>query len=868
MIILAGCGGSGNGAALTSGGGPAPSFAEVGSAKFTIDAVSGSVKVVPLSSDGRAVFGGSSVGLASSVLLSEGSPERRVLKVTLTNNTKEAIGANGSFRVLFSSFRNDNAPITDLRSTVRTMTLVGNGTAPTVYGSLASARVEAPKSIAYDPATGDIFCAATSLGVIKSGVFTRYTPMDFSAVAVGPGAKFGGTGTGIYLLSDGESAILSAGHESAVGLIDGDFATARFSDIRDIFVQACTSETDFSLLVADGDCIRKVFISPAVPGGSVSTLATEPPIGGFSGVTEKDGIIYATISHMIKIWRDPSNRAVIGQLGSGSSDGAQATARFGHPLGDLDFIDGTLYVADRGNNRIRQLSLIPGSSPMSPGAWWISTLSGGSTAGGTDGTGTMTHNQPLGICRGNGDELIVADFAGNKLRRITPISGRFSVGHGDSTSNPTELAALANPTGFAPSQPKTNPYIQEEKLVPAGAAIELNQWQFNLPEGLKAFSFVVTIEAETSAPGVLPAVSNTGTGTRGSASVLVRGFSGRPSSGNVDGALSQAAFSNIPDITSTLDGDMFVTDFNNHAIRRIGRNGQVTTIAGGTPAGGSIDGPAGTSTVFEPYGIACSPDGKFVFFTQVNHVVRMAALAEGMDPAQRASWTLYTIAGLADNSGLADSTSGTDSRFLGPTDVIYVSPTVVYVVEQYRVRIISHMAPGYASGSYFVRTLAGSPGGAVGFANGTGGSVLFNHCVRAALTPSGDLLVADNYNDRIRLVTPTGVTTTIAGSGVNGYVDNPNGMLSMFKNPISIAVEPSGYAYIFDNNNGVIRRLSPGGSVTTVAGVAATSGDLDGPGNTALFTPSAGNGLWVGAGGDLYMTHHTRVRLIQRVIGN
>jgi hypothetical protein len=336
----------------------------------------------------------------------------------------------------------------------------------------------------------------------------------------------------------------------------------------------------------------------------------------------------------------------------------------------------------------------------------------------------------------------------------------------------------------------------------------------------------------------------------------------------VDGPLSQAAFSNIPDVTSTQDGDMFVTDFNNHAIRRIGRNGQVTTIAGGTPGGGSADGPAGTNTVFEPYGIACSPDGRYVFFTQVNHVVRMAVLSEGMDPAQRSSWTLYTIAGLADSLGSADNTSGADARFHGPTDVIYVSPDTVYVVEHYRIRIVNHIAPGYASGSYSVRTLAGSPSGTVGFADGTGGSVLFNHCVRAALTPSGDLLVPDHYNNRIRQVTPTGVTTTIAGSGVSGFIDSSNGLTAMFRSPISIAVEPSGYAYIFDMDNQTIRRLSPSGSVTTVAGSAASSGDLDGGGNVALFTPSVGNGLWVGAGGDLYMTHHTRVRLIQRVISN
>ncbi len=143
---------------------------------------------------------------------------------------------------------------------------------------------------------------------------------------------------------------------------------------------------------------------------------------------------------------------------------------------------------------------------------------------------------------------------------------------------------------------------------------------------------------------------------------------------------------------------------------------------------------------------------------------------------------------------------------------------------------IQRIAPG---GN--VTTIAG--GGSEGFYDGAEGKASFNTPSGLALLPDGDLIVADTSNNCIRRITPKGETTTIAGAGTAGYVDGP-GKTAQFNGPIGVATDTSGKIYVADSYNDRIRVISPDGQVSTLAG-KGSPGYADGDRNTALFdTPS------------------------------
>jgi sugar lactone lactonase YvrE len=133
-----------------------------------------------------------------------------------------------------------------------------------------------------------------------------------------------------------------------------------------------------------------------------------------------------------------------------------------------------------------------------------------------------------------------------------------------------------------------------------------------------------------------------------------------------------------------------------------------------------------------------------------------------------------------------------------------------------------------------VTTIAG---GIEGFGDGVEGKAQFNSPSGIAVAPNGDLIVADTGNHCIRRVPLHGETATVAGNGKAGYADGP-ARQAQFNGPIGVAVDPSGNIYVADSYNDRIRMITPDGQVSTVAGNGAP-GFADGDRNTALFdTPS------------------------------
>jgi DNA-binding beta-propeller fold protein YncE len=135
-----------------------------------------------------------------------------------------------------------------------------------------------------------------------------------------------------------------------------------------------------------------------------------------------------------------------------------------------------------------------------------------------------------------------------------------------------------------------------------------------------------------------------------------------------------------------------------------------------------------------------------------------------------------------------------------------------------------------------VSTFAGS--GIVGATNGTGTAAAFHAPAGIAIDIQGNLYVADYGNNLIRKITPAGVVTTLAGGG-QGTATNGNGVVASFNQPSGVAVDAAGNVYVADSGNHLIRKITAAGAVSTLAG-NGVSGDLDGAGADAEFDSPQG----------------------------
>jgi len=190
--------------------------------------------------------------------------------------------------------------------------------------------------------------------------------------------------------------------------------------------------------------------------------------------------------------------------------------------------------------------------------------------------------------------------------------------------------------------------------------------------------------------------------------------------------------------------------------------------------------------------------------------------------------------------GFADG-MGKDAVFNGPAGIAIDRDGNIYTAEWKGHRVRKITPAGV------VTTLAGS--GKAGFADGTGAGASFNTPEGVALDSKGNVYVADSANNKIRKISPSGVVTTIAGSGKKDFADGA-GAEATFSYPFGVAVDGGGNVYVADSGNNLIRKITPSGSVSTFAG-SGKAGAKDGFGLATSFnTPW---GLALDDGGNLYV---------------
>jgi sugar lactone lactonase YvrE len=184
--------------------------------------------------------------------------------------------------------------------------------------------------------------------------------------------------------------------------------------------------------------------------------------------------------------------------------------------------------------------------------------------------------------------------------------------------------------------------------------------------------------------------------------------------------------------------------------------------------------------------------------------------------------------------------TGRDAQFNDPKSVATDAQGVVYVADAGNHRIRRITPDG------IVTTLAGSD---LGFEDAPGAEANFARPEGLTVDHAGDVIVADTLNHRIRRVTPSGAVTTVAGSGLPG-LQNGLAAKARFNNPADVAVDRAHTIYVADSENHCVRVIRPDGSVDTVAGLQA-SDFTNGQGALGRF--SRPTGLNVDAGGRVYV---------------
>jgi DNA-binding beta-propeller fold protein YncE len=293
-------------------------------------------------------------------------------------------------------------------------------------------------------------------------------------------------------------------------------------------------------------------------------------------------------------------------------------------------------------------------------------------------------------------------------------------------------------------------------------------------------------------------------------------------------------------------GNVYVADTLNHTIRRITPDGAVTLLAGVSGSAGYNDGPAASAMFSRPIGVAVDAKGSTVYVTDYNNSL-VRKISAGV---------VSTVAGSVGVFGSADGT-GTAAEFNNPFGVaLNREGSILYVTDTNNQTIRAISLP---NGN--VTTLAGAagiPGATDDLTNNL--NARFNSPRGIAVDAEGSIYVADTGNYTVRKMFPAGGVVTLAGSvAIAGFNDGLRSdalfsglsARSPFGGPCGIAVDNSGNLYVTDQGNHTLRRVTPGGNVTTLSGLVLTPGSDDGTGSDARFRFPAG--VAVDADGNLYV---------------
>lgn len=614
---------------------------------------------------------------------------------------------------------------------------------------------------------------------------------------------------------------------NGAGYQDGAGSVAQFSAPQGLGVDALGNV----YVVDTGNRrIRKI-----TPDGTVSTFAGSGDWGTTDGVgtaasfhypkglaVDANGNLYVaeySYNKIRKITPDAVVSTFAGSSSSGKKDATGTDATFNNPYGMAVDTAGNVYVADQGNSLVRVITP----------AGVVSTLAGGvNSLSFADGPAVDAQFYNLiGIAVDTDGNVYLGDMGNDRIRKVaaapyTYTVGGFMVGLGSGSNLTLQNAGIDSLTvtadglfHFGTSLTTATGYSVSVATPPSGQSCSVTNGSGSFTSG-----DVWNIGVNCAAVSTL---------------------AGSGSSGYVDGAGVTAQFRLNSALTTDKNGvavdgsgNVYVADTFNHVIRKITPGGDVSTLAGSGVAG-LADGTGAAAQFNRPRGVTVDGSGNLYVADTANNCIRK------ITPAGVVTTIFGSTTGL---SGDVDA-NGVNARFYLPSDVELDSAGNLYVADEGNVKIRKITQVGD------VTTLAGNY---YGYTNGTGTGASFSEPYAVTVDAAGNVYVADAGNNAIRKVTPAGVVTTFAGIHApysnSGFADGP-GTVARFRAPTGIDIDSSGTLYVADYNNNAIRIISPSGMVTTLAGTATTGDYIEGNGVDARF--NSPGGVAVDGAGSVYV---------------
>ncbi len=295
------------------------------------------------------------------------------------------------------------------------------------------------------------------------------------------------------------------------------------------------------------------------------------------------------------------------------------------------------------------------------------------------------------------------------------------------------------------------------------------------------------------------------------------------------------------------DGNLYIADFGNQRIRKVA-GGKITTIAG-AGVGFAGDGAAATAGRFSgPTSISIDTSGNLYIADFSNHRIRKIA----------SGGNITTIAGNGTGDYKGDGSAATSANLYFPSDAAVDGSGNLYIADLYNARIRKVVSGGTIS------TVAGNGTYAFGGDGAQALAAQLNQPAGVARDAAGNLFIADYGNHRIRRVAADGVVSTYAGNGTAGFGgDGSAASGAQLNGPSGLAIDTDGSLLIADSGNHRIRRITPAGTISSIAGsgTAGNAGDGGAASGAQLNYPS---GLAVDASGNIYIADsgNNRVRRI------
>lgn len=517
---------------------------------------------------------------------------------------------------------------------------------------------------------------------------------------------------------------------------------------------------------------------------------------------------------------------------TGFADGVGSAARFSNPQGIAVDSAGAVYVADNGNDVIRKVS--------SGGA--VTTFAGQPGAVGShDGVGTAAQfDGPWGLAADSGGNLYVAEWGNYTVRKISPAAAVTTVAGHPGTSGAIDgsvSTALFYQLTALTLDASGNIYVADYGN---GAIRKIS--------GATVTTLVRPLSTVKTACGDIAMFCRPSGVAVSAAGVYVS----EDTRSIVDLLKSPSALEVLPGgynapagLALDSSGTLYVADSGSNVIRKVTPAGEFATVAGSPAVSGSTDGPANEARFNFP-GYPAIDSHANVFVPDSNN-----GAIRKITPAGEVS-TFAGCGALVHKDGIGRAACVSPSGIvIDAEDNLYVTEVTVSGC------LISKVTP-----TAVVTTFAGNPNGPCQSADGTGAAAQFAVPDGIAIDSAGNLYVADSFSSTIRKITPAAVVTTLAGSpGMTGSADGV-GSAARFNMPRGMATDAAGNIYVGDSGNLTVRKISPAGSVTTLAGSPGVSGFQEGTGSAARFAGPIG--VATDASANVYVTdfNNATIRVI------